>query len=96
MIVGLRLMIDIQSTNGSEAHKDTARNGKHPRIFGSIADQDHAHEKQGWLASEWGLSENNRRAKYYQLTAQGRQQLRSKTAVWTEYAGAVFKVLQTT
>jgi PadR family transcriptional regulator, regulatory protein PadR len=55
----------------------------------------HRMEKRGWLESEWGLSENNRKAKYYQLTTQGRKQLRAKTAVWTEYAGAVFKVLQT-
>ena len=55
----------------------------------------HRMEKRGWLESEWGLSENNRKAKYYQLTTQGRKQLRAKTAVWTEYAGAVFKILQT-
>ena len=54
----------------------------------------HRMEKRGWLEAEWGLSDNNRRAKYYQLTAAGRKQLRSKTAVWTEYAAAVFKVLQ--
>jgi DNA-binding PadR family transcriptional regulator len=52
-------------------------------------------EKRGWLESEWGLSENNRKAKYYQLTPQGRKQLRAKSAIWTEYAGAVFKILQT-
>jgi transcriptional regulator len=55
----------------------------------------HRMEKRGWLESEWGLSENNRKAKYYQLTAQGRAQLRAKTAVWTEYASAVFQVLET-
>jgi transcriptional regulator len=55
----------------------------------------HRMEKRGWIESEWGLSENNRRAKYYQLTSQGRKQLRAKTAVWTDYAAAVFKVLQT-
>jgi PadR family transcriptional regulator, regulatory protein PadR len=55
----------------------------------------HRMEKRGWLEAEWGLSENNRRAKYYQLTPQGRKQLRAKAALWTEYAGAVFKVLQT-
>jgi transcriptional regulator len=55
----------------------------------------HRMEKRGWLKSAWGLSENNRRAKYYELTAAGRQQLRAKTAVWTKYAQAVFKVLQT-
>ena len=55
----------------------------------------HRMEKRGWLESDWGLSENNRKAKFYQLTSQGRKQLRSKAALWTEYAGAVFKVLQT-
>jgi DNA-binding PadR family transcriptional regulator len=52
-------------------------------------------EKRGWLESEWGLSDNNRKAKYYQLTSHGRKQLRAKTALWAVYAGAVFKVLQT-
>lgn len=55
----------------------------------------HRMEQRGWLDSEWGLSENNRKAKYYQLTAQGRKQLRLQTERWTEYAGAVFKVLRT-
>jgi DNA-binding PadR family transcriptional regulator len=52
-------------------------------------------EKRGWLEAEWGLSENNRKAKYYQLTALGRKQLRAKAAVWAEYASAVSQVLQT-
>jgi transcriptional regulator len=55
----------------------------------------HRMEKRGWLEAEWGLSENNRKAKFYQLTTDGRKQLRAKTALWTEYATAVFKVLQT-
>jgi PadR family transcriptional regulator PadR len=55
----------------------------------------HRMEKRGWIEAEWGLSDNNRKAKYYELTAAGRKQLRAKTAVWTEYAGAVFKVLKT-
>ena len=55
----------------------------------------HRMEKRGWIESEWGLSENNRKAKYYQLTQLGRKQLRAKTDVWTRYAQAVFKVLQT-
>jgi DNA-binding PadR family transcriptional regulator len=40
------------------------------------------------------LSENNRKAKYYELTPEGRRQLRAKTGTWTRYAEAVFKVLQ--
>lgn len=55
----------------------------------------HRMEARGWLEAEWGLSENNRKAKFYQLTTAGRKQLRAKTAVWTEYADAVFAVLKT-
>jgi PadR family transcriptional regulator PadR len=55
----------------------------------------HRMEKRGLLESEWGLSENNRKAKFYQLTNDGRKQLRTKSAVWAEYAAAVFKVLET-
>jgi PadR family transcriptional regulator PadR len=55
----------------------------------------HRMEKRRWLASEWGLSENNRKAKYYQLTATGRRELRAKSAAFARYARAVFKVLET-
>ena len=55
----------------------------------------HRMEKRRWLESEWGLSDSNRKAKYYQLTPQGRRQLRVQTDLWTRYAQAVFKVLQT-
>jgi transcriptional regulator len=53
----------------------------------------HRLEARGWIASEWGLSENNRRAKYYRLTAAGRRQFAAESARWTRYADAVFKVL---
>jgi transcriptional regulator len=55
----------------------------------------HRLERRGWVEAEWGLSENNRRAKYYQLTAEGRKQLRAEAATWRRYAEAVFKVLET-
>ena len=55
----------------------------------------HRMERKGWIEAEWGLSENNRRAKFYQLTSRGRQQLRAESATWTQYAAAVAKVLQT-
>ena len=55
----------------------------------------HRLERRGWIESEWGLSENNRRAKYYQLTAAGRAALRAQSRRWTLYAEAVFKVLRT-
>lgn len=53
----------------------------------------HRLEHRKWVKASWGLSENNRKAKYYTLTASGRAQLRTESAVWTRYAEAVFKVL---
>ncbi len=55
----------------------------------------HRMEERGWLESEWGMTENNRKAKYYQLTPEGRRQLVAKTATWARYSAAVSKVLQT-
>jgi DNA-binding PadR family transcriptional regulator len=53
-------------------------------------------ERKGWLQSEWGLSESNRRAKYYKLTATGRRQLHAETSTWATFATAVGKVLTAT
>lgn len=55
----------------------------------------HRLEARGWIASEWGLSENNRRAKFYALTPVGRRQLRTEVSAWRQYAEAVFKVIET-
>jgi PadR family transcriptional regulator, regulatory protein PadR len=55
----------------------------------------HRMEERGWLECEWGMTENNRKAKFYQLTPEGRSQLAAKTDTWSRYAAAVFKVLQT-
>jgi len=60
---------------------------------GSLYPALHRMSRRGWLKAEWGLSENNRRAKYYTLTAQGRQQLHSEAATWGEFIDAVAKVL---
>src|SRR5438552_2144422 len=54
----------------------------------------HRLERKGLIESEWGLSENNRRAKYYHLTAPGRQQLRSEVSEIRRYVAALFKVLE--
>ncbi|MEP6762988.1 MAG: PadR family transcriptional regulator [Gemmatimonadaceae bacterium] len=53
----------------------------------------HRIENRKWVSSSWGLSENNRKAKYYTLTTTGRTHLRAESAVWKSYAEAVFKVL---
>lgn len=50
-------------------------------------------ERQGLLATEWGVSDNNRRAKYYSLTASGRKRLREEIAGWERLAGAIASAL---
>src|SRR5215831_726673 len=51
-------------------------------------------EQQGWVASSWGDSENNRRARFYSLTKSGRRQLAEETANWERISTAVARVLQ--
>jgi PadR family transcriptional regulator PadR len=50
-------------------------------------------EKRGWVSSEWGLSENNRRARFYQLTRKGRTQLENEVDEFVRFARAVFRAL---
>jgi len=73
----------------------------HERTDGTIAIEDaplykalHRLEKAEFVLAEWGLSENNRRARYYRLTPLGRKQLRAQEANWRRYAAAVFRVLE--
>ncbi len=54
----------------------------------------HRLERKKLIAAEWGLSDNNRRAKYYELTSGGRRELQSGMSVWKRYAAAVFKVIE--
>jgi PadR family transcriptional regulator, regulatory protein PadR len=53
-------------------------------------------ESRGFLEAEWGLSDNNRKAKYYKLTSEGRRYLRAETKTWEAYAEAVAKILSAT
>ena len=62
---------------------------------GSLYPALHRLEQRGWIAAEWGTSENNRRAKYYRLTAKGHRQLDRETSSWADFAGAVSAILQT-
>ena len=52
--------------------------------------------RKGWIAGKWGVTENNRRAKYYQLTAEGRKQFREQTSGWQRFAAAVNAAVTTT
>ncbi|HZI43323.1 MAG TPA: PadR family transcriptional regulator [Gemmatimonadaceae bacterium] len=51
-------------------------------------------EDRRWVSSEWGISENNRRARFYTLTAAGRKHLRDEAAIWLRYSQAVTRVLR--
>ena len=73
----------------------------HERTDGTLTIEDaplykalHRLEAAGCVSAEWGLSENNRRARYYRLTTKGRQQLRQEEQAWRRYAAAVFQVLE--
>jgi len=50
-------------------------------------------EQRGWITSKWGLSDNNRKAKYYSLTRSGRRQLATETATWERMAGMIARLL---
>jgi PadR family transcriptional regulator PadR len=51
-------------------------------------------EQQGWIASEWGTSENNRRAKFFEITKAGRRQLKKETDQWMRIAGMMSRLLR--
>ncbi|HWN41365.1 MAG TPA: PadR family transcriptional regulator [Thermoanaerobaculia bacterium] len=52
-------------------------------------------EHQGWIAAEWGTSENNRKAKFYRLTQEGRSQLDAETENWERVSAAIDRILET-
>ena len=62
---------------------------------GSLYPALHRLEDQGWIEAEWGTSDNNRRAKFYRLTAAGRKQLARETQSWEQFTRAVHWILQT-
>jgi PadR family transcriptional regulator PadR len=62
---------------------------------GSLYPALHRLEKRGWLAAEWGESENGRQAKFYKLSAKGRKQLQSEESNWNRLAEAVMQIMQT-
>ncbi len=62
---------------------------------GSLYPALHKLEERGFIAAEWGITDLNRRAKFYRITAAGKKQLRASHDVWTRFAGAVSRVLET-
>ena len=61
---------------------------------GSLYPALHRMEQRGWIAAEWGASENNRKAKYYSLTRKGRQQLESEAQDWAQLSAAIARVME--
>lgn len=74
----------IEQTSGDELRVD----------HGSLYPALQRLERRGWVAATWGISENNRRAKYYRLTAVGRKQLAAETTKWERLAAAIGRVLR--
>lgn len=62
--------------------------------YGSLYPALHRLEARGWIASEWGASENNRRAKFYSLTAAGRKQLAAERETWDRFSTALDGILR--
>ena len=63
---------------------------------GSLYPALHRLERRGWIKARWGASENNRRAKFYELTKAGRKQLEAQTQAWEKLTAAVGQILGTT
>ncbi len=75
----------VRATTGDELHIED----------GALYQALHRLEGRGLLAAEWGLSDHNRKAKYYRLTPAGRRHLAAQTSQWERYAAAVGRVLRT-
>ena len=94
-------LLILRALQAGPAHGYSVSRWVRDRTGGVLAIEDaalyqalHRLEARGWIEAEWGLSENNRRAKYYTLTAVGRRELRAEVTTWKRYAEAVFKALE--
>jgi PadR family transcriptional regulator, regulatory protein PadR len=95
-------LLILRALQAGPAHGYAVSRWVHERTDGVLSMEDaalyqalHRLEGRGWIAFEWGLSENNRRAKYYSLTGDGRRQVRSEVSMWRRYAEAMFKIIET-
>jgi PadR family transcriptional regulator len=102
LLYGTLNVLVLKSVSWRPMHGYAISNFLRERSTGSLVIDDaalykalHRLEEQGAIASEWGTSENNRRAKYYRLTPAGRKQLREAHAAWKTFSLAVGRVLRT-
>ena len=101
MVPGTMDMLVLQTLVGGPAHGHTIaqviEHGSEDVLqieHGSLYPALHRLEDRGWIASFWGTSENNRRARYYRLTPKGRKQLETQTNRWDEIVRAVNRILR--
>jgi len=94
-------LLILRALNPGPAHGYAVSRWVRERTDGVLAIEDaalyqalHRLEGRGWIEAEWGLSDNNRKAKYYRLTSSGRRQVRAEISLWKRYAEAVFKVIE--
>src|SRR5205085_5538518 len=101
MLQGTLDMLILQSLLPGAAHGHTIAHVIEKRSedvlqveHGSLYPALHRLEDRGWIASFWGTSENNRKARYYRLTAAGRKQLIEQTGRWERLVSAVYRVIR--
>ena len=101
MVQGTLDMLVLQSLVLGPAHGHTIAHAIEHRSedvlqieHGSLYPALHRLEDRGWIASFWGTSENNRKARYYRLTSTGRKQLAQQTSRWDELVRAINRVLR--
>lgn len=100
LIRGTVDLLILRALSGGELHgyavSEWLRNATDGTLLveeGTLYPALHRLEAKGWVEAEWGLSENNRRAKFYRLTAKGTARLTEERQTWTRYARAVAKAL---
>ena len=101
LLQGTLDVLILKTLTWGAAHGYAVSRAIRERSEGTLAVEDaalyqalHRLERQRLVEAEWGLSESNRRAKFYQLTAAGRQRLREETATWRRYSAAVERILE--
>jgi PadR family transcriptional regulator PadR len=101
LLQGTAGLLILRALQRGPAHGYAISRWIHERTDGALVAEDaalyqalHRLEARGWIAADWGLSDNNRRAKYYALTPEGRRQLRAEVTSWRRYADAMLKVIE--
>jgi transcriptional regulator len=101
LLQGTLDVLVLKTLTWGAAHGYAVSRAIRERSEGTLAVEDaalyqalHRLERQRLVEAEWGLSESKRRAKFYQLTAAGRQRLREETATWRRYSAAVERILE--